>query len=126
MARRTVLDRVEQLERRGDRLAGPLAQRAHPVHVKAADVLAKMLTLGGQLAGENTPAHMRVIMRMLETSRPMLLEQLVTIEPAQIRAFMGALAGELLAIANEPDPGAAPALDLDASMGQPDPAAPAP
>jgi hypothetical protein len=102
--RRSLTERYDRLEAHGDELAGAgVPAGALPIHTATVDVLSDLFTMSEQLTSSDTPQHLRVMMRMLDKSRPMLLEGLTGVPPASIRAFLGDLVPRLQSIIDTPD-----------------------
>lgn len=80
-------------------------------HRRTVDVLGRLLDLGAQFTGEDTPQAMRVLVTLLQRSRPALVEGVAKIPPSEIVSFIRALRDELNTII-ETHPGA-PAAMMD-------------
>lgn len=81
-------DAAAALERDAARLAA-LGNPLSPVHVITVDVLTDLMSIGEKLSrGGKTPPALRTLMKVLDRSRPLLLEQLAEIPPDQIQEFM--------------------------------------
>lgn len=91
---------LEHLEQLGDALAGVGLGGQQPtiIHVKAIDVLTKLVALGNELADDETPIQLRVMMRGLETLRPLLLEMFAKVPPDVIVGFMRELGEDVMSI----------------------------
>lgn len=97
--RRSILDRYERLEKRGDELAGVIAAPS-AVHTATVDVLRDLMSLGQKWSNAETPAHLKVMMRTLERSQPLLLEGIAGIPPESIVEFMRELRARIDRIIN--------------------------
>lgn len=75
-----LLQRADRLARTG----GPLSA----VHQRTVDVLAKLVRLAVSMTGDETPTHLRVLVTMLDKSRPLLLDGLAKVPDDQVIAFM--------------------------------------
>lgn len=108
MTRRSITQRLED---RGQQLAGqPVAGTTtpvSPVHLATVQVLSDLLTLGRSMESDATPTHLRVLMRTIDKSRPMLLESIASIPPAQVKSFMADLAARIASIVDAPEEDAA-------------------
>lgn len=109
MARRSLLDRYEQLEERRGELESEAVIRASPTptHVATIEVLSKLLTLGRLYSTDKVPAPLRAMMRTLDKLKPTLLEELAAVPPEAIQSFMADLMVEIKRIVDAtPEPAA--------------------
>lgn len=112
MSRRSIFDIVDRLghdvdgdlERRADALGALGGPAPLPIHDKAVEVLTELLTLGGDLATDDTPLQLRVLMRTLTQVRPMIREMIAKVDPAQIVEFMGYLRDKIDDVIQEGPP----------------------
>lgn len=108
MARRSLLERFEDLEGRRDDLEAAAIAKASPspVHVQTIEVLSELLTMGKMFSTDKVPAPLRAMMRTLDLMKPTLLEELAEVPPEAIQAFMTDLMHKIERITSAP--GAAP------------------
>lgn len=80
--------------------AGPVVS---PVHTAAVEVFTDLLELGERMNTAETPAYLKAMMLGVRKARPMLLEGIAKMPAAQLKAFMGELAGKLNKIVEAPE-----------------------
>lgn len=107
MGRMSITERHDRLARRGNEMdegAAPAELIVAPseVHRVTVEVLTDLLNIGERLSNGNTPPHLKILMRTMQKSRPMLLEGLTNIPPEAIQGFMAELGAKILTIANTP------------------------
>ena len=116
MARKSVLDRLNDIEEHDPVQLGPAPTA---VHLATVGVLTDLMQLAVSMSNGETPVHLRALLTMLNKSRPMLLEGLTSLPPEAIVEFMRGLRDRinvivdtpLEAVTDEQPPGAAPAAD---------------
>lgn len=104
---------TSSLDAAGARLEQRLAatEPLSPVHSVALDVLTDMIDLGVKMASgstggpEEVPLQLRVLMRTLAESRPLLERNIAKLPPRVIREFMADLVARMQLIVDAPDSG---------------------
>lgn len=81
-------------------------------HIKAVEVLTDLMTLGQDLATEDTPAQLRILMRLLKQCRPLMLEMITKVPPEQITTYMSSLRDQIQGIIDTAPP-ASPAVVIE-------------
>lgn len=115
MSRRSVMERFEQLEANGDKLAA-MGKQPTAVHVQCTQVLTDLLGMGQRLSTKETPIHLRTVMRTLEHARPMMLEGLADVPEEKIVEFMSDLRDRINSIITLAQPTGAPTDGANASQ----------
>ena len=93
MARRSLTERYEELEGRREGIAARQHERIAPSPVHLA--LVDLLTLGNTYANDRVPLPLRTMMRMLDSMRGTLVEELAGVPPEQIIPFMAGLRDQI-------------------------------
>lgn len=126
MSRKSIAETMAALEARGAGLEETPQHGPAPteVHRRAVDVLSSLMQLGTQMSNGATPTHLKVLMRTLQASQPMMLDGLAGIPPEQIRAFMRMLhdkIGEILTAPMDADEAERVRQHADAGTGSSEP-----
>lgn len=81
-----------------------LVQAPSPVHIALVTVMGDLMSMGLSMSSNNnTPTHLRVLMRTLDQMKPMLLENVSSMPPDKIKTFMGDLVARMQSIIDTPD-----------------------
>lgn len=99
-------------------IGAPMPTRTHQV---ALEVFEEMMTMGVELAGragDDAPAQLRMLMRMINESRPLLAKHIAKAPARELREFMGMLGAKIQRIVDEPEggPNADPAPDANGAV----------
>lgn len=98
-------EKEDALEHLGDELAGYFGAEITDTHRQAVETLSKLMTLGADMASEETPLALRVLMRTLISLKPTLLEMLAKVPASDIVRFMTGLRDDIQQIIDsEPPP----------------------
>lgn len=120
------LDTLAELDAYADTLETETApaEPPSPVHARTLEVMQELVQLGQDYSGPDTPLALRATILALDRSRPLMLDLMARIEPAQLAAFMAQLAAQLQSIADTYD---GPPADYTppAAVEPPEPAEPA-
>lgn len=94
--RLTILDRYDQLADRGDTLAALAPAAASDLHRATVEFVKELLLLGERYrSDQQTPAHIKTIVRLVQRLEPEMVEMLAKVPEDQIRGSLTELVNRM-------------------------------
>lgn len=122
MARRSLQERFDELQHRGEQLAPSVLHPTTITHERAAEVLVEMIHAANTLAGEMGGAQ-RALLRTVTAARGMLLDGLSKVPEAEVVAFMTGLRDRIQSIIDANPDGAVSSDEHPGAGGSAEPVA---